>query len=91
MILQLWAKEFKSYNLNSEFSNAIKADLVFAGYPTSEHEENKHYIYIEPLYNILNSLFHITLNLKKDLLHNPNFQNLLHEIYYICHNKQGNL
>ena len=91
MILRLRAKEFEGHDLNSEFGNAIKAYLAFAGRLTSEHEENKHYVHIEPPHDIPNSSFHITLDLEKDLLRNPNFQNLPHEIYRVRRDKQGNL
>lgn len=89
VILRLRANEFEGRDLNSEFGNAIKAYLAFAGRPTSEHEENKHYIHIEPPHDIPNSSFHITLDLEKD--RNSSIRNLPHEIYRVRRDRQGNL
>ena len=93
VILRLRVNDFGGGD-PSEYSDAIRAYLAFAGRPISELGENRHYAHIEPFQGpeIPQRSFHIILNLEKDSFHNSNnFQNLPHEIYRVRRDKQGKL
>ena len=92
VILRLRVNEFGGRD-PSEYSDAIKAYLAFANRPTSELEQNKHYAHIEPFQapEVWQTSFHITLDMEKDMLVKPNFENLPHEVYRIRRDEQGNL
>jgi len=92
VILRLRVRDFEGGN-SFEYIDAIKAYLAFAKRPTSELEENKHYVHIEPFQDpeLQQTTFHITLDINKDLLDQPNFQDLPHEVYRIRRDEQGNL
>ena len=92
VILRLRVNEFEGCD-PSEFNNAIKTYLAYAKRPTGELEENRHYTHIEPFqsYEIRQTWFHITLDMNKDSVAQPNIKDLPHEIYYIYRDKQGNL
>ena len=92
VILWLWVNEFEGH-VPSGYYDAIKAYLTFAGRSTSELEEKKHYAHIEPFQDpeLRQTSFHITLDIEKDMLDDPNFQDLPHEIYRIRRDEQGKL
>ncbi len=92
VILRLQVRDFEGRN-SFKYIDAIKAYLTFAKRPTSELEENKHYVHIEPFQQpeLQQTTFHITLDINKDLLDDPNIQVLRHEVYRIRRDKQGNL
>ncbi|KAJ9641103.1 hypothetical protein H2199_005771 [Coniosporium tulheliwenetii] len=90
VILRLRTNEFEGRD-SSEYNDPIKAYLAFAGRSTNELEENKHYAHIEPFQapELQQTVFHITLDIEKDSLDNPNFQTLPHEIYRVRRDIHG--
>lgn len=67
--------------------------LTFAKYSTGELDENKQFVHIEPCQDpeLKQTTFHITLDINKDLIDDPIFQVLPHEVYHIRRYEQGNL
>jgi hypothetical protein len=55
------------------------------------HERHAHEKHIEPFQDpeIPQTSFHIILDMEKDMLEDPNLQNLPHEIYRIRRDDQG--
>jgi hypothetical protein len=92
VILRLRVNEFEGCD-PSEYNDAIKAYLAFAGRSTNKLKENKHYAHIEPFQalELQQTSFHITFDLEKDFLDDPNFQNLPHEIYRVRRDKGSKL
>jgi hypothetical protein len=90
VILRLRVNQFEGRG-TSEYGDAVKAYLTFAKRPTSELATNKHYTHIEPFQDpeIPQTSFHIILDMEKDMLEDPNLQNLPHEIYRIHRGDQG--
>lgn len=92
VVLRLRVHEFEGSG-SFEYDKAIQAYLVFAGRPTSELEENKHFAHIEPFQDpeLQQTSFHIVLDMEKDLLKNTDLQSVPHEIYRVRRDQQGNL
>ena len=92
VILRLRVNEFSGRD-PSEYNDAIKAYLIFAERPASEIVDNKHYAHIEPFQapELQQTSFHITLDIEKDLLYNPDFETIPHEIYRVRRNEHGDL
>jgi hypothetical protein len=92
VILRLRVNEFEDY-VPSGYYDAIRTYLTFAGCPTSKLEDKKHYAHIEPFQDpeLRQTSFHITLDIEKDMLGDPNFRDLPHEIYRIRRDEQGKL
>ncbi|KAF2007157.1 hypothetical protein P154DRAFT_378025, partial [Amniculicola lignicola CBS 123094] len=92
VILRLRVNEFSEGD-PSEYNDAIKTYLAFAGRPTTEWEEDRHYAHIEPFQDpeLRQTRFHITLDMEQDSTENPDFGNLPHEVYRIRRDGQGKL
>ncbi|KAF4637757.1 hypothetical protein G7Y89_g309 [Cudoniella acicularis] len=90
VVLRLKVSDFKGCG-SSEYDNAIKAYLLFAGRLTNEHEMNKHYAHIEPFQSpeLQQTSFHIIIDIEKYMIDDGEFRNLPHEIYRIRRNEQG--
>ena len=90
VILRLRVNQFEGRG-TSEYDDAVKAYLTFAKRPTSELATNKHYAHIEPFQDpeIPQTSFHIILDMEKDMLEDPDLQNLPHEIYRIRRDDRG--
>jgi hypothetical protein len=76
-----------------EFTYAIRAYLKSAGRPVEEIDQHKHFSHIEPFQapELKQTSFHIVLDIDKDLVENPNFETLLHEVYRVRRGVDGNL
>jgi hypothetical protein len=92
VILRLRVNEFTGRDY-SEYTDAIKAYLAFAGRPTDDSELGKHYAHIEPFQGpeVNQISFHITMDMEEDSANPPNIQELPHEIYRVRRNKEGKL
>jgi hypothetical protein len=92
VILRLRVNEFTGRDY-SEYIDAIKAHLAFAGRPTDDSELRKHYAHIEPFQapEVNQISFHIIMDMEKDLANPPNIQELPHEIYRVRRDKEGKL
>jgi hypothetical protein len=92
VVLRLQVEDFSGCD-PSEYNHAIKTYLTFAGRPTSEWEEQKHFAHIEPFQDseIRQTRFHITLDMEQALAKNPDFGKLPHEIYRIRRDEHGEL
>ncbi|KAI9765975.1 MAG: hypothetical protein M1840_006982 [Geoglossum simile] len=69
VIPRLRVSDFEGH-VPSGYYDATKAYLTFAGRPTSELEEKRHYVHIEPFQDpeLRQTSFHITLDMEKDML-----------------------
>jgi len=92
VILRLRVNEFTGRDY-SEYTDAIKAYLAFAGRPTDDSELGKHYAHIEPFQapEVNQMSFHITMDMEEDTANPPNIQELPHEIYRVRRNNEGKL
>jgi len=92
VILRLRVNEFDGPD-SFKFNDAIKTYLAFAERPLEELELNIHFAHIEPFQDpeLQQTSFHITLDIEKNMLHNPNVKDLPHEVYRIRPNNEGNL
>jgi hypothetical protein len=98
VILRLRVNEFDGEDHGwEEYVDAIKAYLTWAGRPTSEYEgeygKRKHFAHVEPFQapELKQTTFHVILDMEQHLLSKPNFDTLLHEIYRVRRDKEGNL
>jgi len=92
VILRLRVNEFSEGD-PSEYDDAIKTYLAFAGHPITEWEEDRHYAHIEPFQDpeLRQTRFHITLDMEQDSIENPDFGKLPHEVYRIRRDGHGEL
>jgi hypothetical protein len=92
VVLRLKVGDFDS-RPPSEFDNAIKAYLLYAGHPTNQHEMSKHYAHIEPFQSpeLQQTSFHIILDMEKGMVAEGGLQNLPHEIYRVRRTEQDTL
>jgi hypothetical protein len=92
VILRLRVNEFTGRD-PSEYTDAIKAYLAFAGRPTDDSEFRKHHSHIQPFQapEVNQISFHITMDMEQDTANPPNIQELPHEIYRVRRNKEGKL
>ncbi|KAH8587965.1 hypothetical protein B0O99DRAFT_601169 [Bisporella sp. PMI_857] len=92
VILRLRVSDFEGRR-SSEYTDAIKAYLLFARRPTSEDEVKKHYPHIEPFQSpeLQQTSFHIIIDVEKHMVNDGEFRDLPHEIYRIRRNEQGAL
>ena len=92
VILRLRVSEFEGCN-QSDFNQAIKAYLNSVGRSMQEFDQGRHYSHIEPFQSldIRQTSFHIILDLEKDLLDNPDFGTLQHEVYRVRRDIDGKL
>ncbi|XTI93109.1 hypothetical protein V2W45_1429075, partial [Cenococcum geophilum] len=90
VILRLRVNEFTGRDY-SEYIDAIKAYLAFAGRSTDDLEFWKHHAHIEPFQapEVNQISFHITMDMEKDTPNPPTIQELPHEIYRVRRNKEG--
>jgi hypothetical protein len=92
VILRLRVNEFTGRD-PSEYTDAIKAYLAFAGRSTDSMEIRKHHAHIEPFQapEVNQISFHITMDMEKDTANPPTVQELPHEIYRVRRDKEGKL
>ncbi|KAM0326758.1 hypothetical protein ACHAQA_006631 [Verticillium albo-atrum] len=96
VILRLDVDDFSEENSN-EYNDAILAYLQFAGRLEAELIENRHYAHIEPFQDYLTirgtvpKRFHITLDMEQDMVRNPEFDTIPHELYRVRRDANGKL
>lgn len=92
VVLRLRVNEFDSYG-PEEFTYAMRAFLKYAGHPVEEIDQHKHFSHIEPFQapELKQTSFHIVLDIDKDLVKNPDFETLPHEVYRVRRGGDGNL
>jgi hypothetical protein len=92
VILRLQVNEFTGRD-PSEYNDAIKAYLAYAGRSTDDSEFRKHHAYIEPFQapEVNQISFHITMDMEKDSASPLNIQELPHEIYRVRRSKERKL
>ena len=92
VILRLRVDDFSGRDW-SEYDDAIRSYLSFAGRPTDREEIQKHYAHIEPFQapELNQTSFHITLDMEKDGISkpNPDFNELPHEVYRVRKDGEG--
>lgn len=84
VVLRLKVSDFEGRS-SSEYDDAIKAYLLFAGRPANKDEVQRHYAHIEPFQapELQQISFHIIIDLEKHSLVDGEFRNLPHEIYRV--------
>jgi len=92
VVLRVWVEDFSGCD-PSEYNDAIKTYLAFAGRPTLEWEEQRHFAHMEPFQDpdVQQTRFHITLDVEQALAENPDFGKLPHEIYRVRRDEKGEL
>lgn len=92
VILRLRVNDFDGQDPSS-LTEAISEYIAFAGRSTTELQENRHYAHIEPFQSpeLQQASFHITLDIDKDSVQNPNLTELPHEIYRVRRDVDGKL
>jgi hypothetical protein len=98
VILRLQVNEFDGEGHSWEqHVDAIKAYLVWAGRSASEYEgdydKRKHFAHVEPFQapEVKQTTFHVVLDMEQHSLESPNLDDVPHEIYCVCRDKDGNL
>lgn len=98
VILRLRVNEFEGDGRSWEqHLDAIRAYLSWAGRPTSEYEgpyqTRKHFAHVEPFQDpeIKQTTFHVILDMEQYMLKDPNLTSVLHEIYRVRRNTEGDL
>ena len=73
--------------------DAITAYLAWAGRPTSEYEERRHFAHVEPFQapELKQTTFHIVLDINQHLVAEPSFDNIPHEVYRVRRDIDGKL
>lgn len=92
VILRLRANQFPGHS-SREFDYAIMAYLASVGRATDEHDRGIHYSHVEPLqpYEMNQKSFHIVLDIEKDMLADPDFETVDHEVHRVRRAKDGTL
>lgn len=92
VILRLRVNEFDGRN-PTEFDRAIMAYLASAGRPVDELTQRIHHSHIEPLQppEMKQRSFHIVLDIEKDMLSDPEFETVEHEVHRVHRAKNGTL
>jgi hypothetical protein len=100
VILRLRVNEFEGEDRSWEQDvDAIQAYLTWAGRPKSEYDEDasyktrKHYAHVEPFQapELQQTTFHVVLDMEQDMLDDPDFDTVPHEIYRVRRDKEENL
>lgn len=99
VILRLRVNEFEGEGHSWEqHVDAIQAYLTWAGRPTSEYDEGpyearKHFAHVEPFQDpeLQQTTFHVVLDMEQDMLNEPDFDTVPHEIYRVRRDKEGKL
>lgn len=98
IILRLRVDEFEGEDRSwQQHVDAIRAYLIWAGRPIGEHEgpyeTRKHYAHVEPFQapELKQKTFHVILDMEQDMLGNPNFDDVHHEVYRVRRDQAGNL
>ncbi|EQL34443.1 hypothetical protein BDFG_03788 [Blastomyces dermatitidis ATCC 26199] len=84
VILRLRVNEFDGRN-PTEFDHAIMAYLASAGRPVDELTQRIHHSHIEPFQppEMKQRSFHIVLDIEKDMLSDPDFERVEHEVHRV--------
>jgi len=84
VVLRLRVSDFEGRS-SSEYDDAIKSYLLFAGRPASEDEVQRHYAHIEPFQapELQQTSFHIIIDIEKHSVVDGEFRGLPHEIYRV--------
>lgn len=92
VILRLRVNEFDGRN-PTEFDRAIMAYLASAGRPVDELTQKIHHSHIEPLQppEMKQRSFHIVPDIEKDMLSDPDFERVEHEVHRVHRAKNGTL
>ncbi|KAK2778756.1 hypothetical protein FQN53_001653 [Emmonsiellopsis sp. PD_33] len=90
VILRLRVNEFDGYS-STEFDHAIMAYLASVGRPVDELTKRIHYSHVEPLQppEMKQRSFHIVLDVEKDMLSDPDFDRVEHEVHRVRRTKNG--
>ena len=100
VIIRLRVNEFEGEGRSWEqHIDAIQAYLAWAGRPTSEYDEEpygakrKHFAHVEPFQDpeLRQTTFHVVLDMEQDMLNEPDFDTVPHEIYRIRRDEEGKL
>lgn len=92
VILRLKVDQFSEGD-PSEYNDAIKTYLAFAGRPTMEWEEERHYAHIEPFQDpeLRQTRFHNTLDMEQDSIENPEVGKLSREVHRVHRDGRGKM
>ncbi|KAE8147974.1 hypothetical protein BDV25DRAFT_159178 [Aspergillus avenaceus] len=90
VILRLRVNEF-DHCPPTEFDHAIRAYLASTGRAADEHQRRMHHSHIEPFQprEMGQRSFHIILDLEQDMLQDPNFERVEHEVHRVRRNRDG--
>ncbi|KAK2808745.1 hypothetical protein FQN50_004417 [Emmonsiellopsis sp. PD_5] len=92
VILRLRVDEFDGHS-PTEFDHAIMAYLASVGRPVDELSKRIHHSHIEPFQppELKQRSFHIVLDIEKDMLSDPDFDMVEHEVHRVRRTKNGTL
>lgn len=93
VILRLRYNEFK--NDDSSYKDAIEVYLTSIGRKVDEIEEGRHAVHVETRQDYMEgnpkASFHVTLDMEKDKIREPDINELTHEIHRIRRENDGTL
>ncbi|KAJ9301884.1 hypothetical protein DTO271G3_750 [Paecilomyces variotii] len=92
VILRLRVSDFDNHG-PAELDRAIMAYLSSAGRSVNELSQRIHHSHIEPLQSpeMKQKSFHIVLDIEKDMLKDPDFEQLEHEVHRVRRARDGTL